>query len=93
MIKLSICYLFLFFIDTITCATPCVYDIGNGQQLDIRPLGFENGKGPKYDKILPIGPVPYTFNWNGCFSYSKPDSGSCKNAAACYSKKNSLIDF
>jgi hypothetical protein len=32
-----------------------------------------------------------TFSWNGCFSYSKFDSGNCKDAAACYCKLNILL--
>jgi hypothetical protein len=77
----------MLFIQTIISATPCIYDLGNGQQLDIRPLGLENGKGPKYDNIPNSIPIPYTFSWNGCFDYSKSGTGNCKNAAACYSKK------
>jgi hypothetical protein len=93
MLRLSICYLFLFLIQTITCGTPCVYDVGDGQTLDVRPLGNANGKGPKYDSIPTVNPVPYTFNWNACFSYSKSDGGTCKDAAACYSKNKSLTNL
>jgi len=90
MLVMSICYLFMLLIPVITCETPCVYDVGNGQQLDIRPLGYENGKGPKYNNIPNATPMPHTFSWNACFPYSKPGGGSCTDAAACYSKKNSL---
>ncbi len=91
MFNLSICYLFMLLVQTITSATPCVYDVGNQKQLDIRTLGLANGK-PKYDNIPNATPVRVTFNWNGCFDYSKSDGGSCTNAAACFSKKNlSLI--
>ena len=93
MLNLSICYLFMFGIRTITCASSCIYDVGNGQQLDIRPLGIANGKRPKYDNIPNSSPVPHTFNWNACFSYSKSDGGNCSNAAACYSKRNSFLTF
>jgi len=93
MIKLSICYFVLFLIHTITCNTQCVYDVGNGQKLDIRPLGLANGKGPKFDNIVTVSPVPHTFNWNACFSYSKSGGGNCKDAAACYSKIKSFRNF
>ncbi|UJR36378.1 hypothetical protein I4U23_029102 [Adineta vaga] len=85
--NVSICYLFILLIDTITCDSSCIYDVGNGQKLDIRPLGYANGKGPKYDNIPNSIPVPYTFNWNGCFPYSK-SNGNCTNAAACYTDRN-----
>ena len=88
--NLSIYYLYLFIIQTVTSSSsPCIYDLGNNQKLDVRTLGHDKGKGPKYDNIpnsIPV-PVPVTFNWNGCFDYSKSDGGSCTNAAACYSKK------
>lgn len=90
--NLSICYLFMLVIQSINSASPkCVYDIGNGQQLDIRTLGHDNGKTAKYDNIANSNPTPITFSWNGCFDYSKPDGGSCTNAAACYSKK--ILNF
>jgi len=92
MFDLSICYLFMLLIQTVISASPCVYDVGNKQQLDIRTLGFAKGKGPKYDNIPNTNPIPITFSWNGCFDYSKSKGGSCTDAAACYSKKNSL-DF
>lgn len=83
--NVSFCCFLLYLIRTITCDSSCIYDVGNGKQLDIRTLGYANGKGPKYDNIPNASPVPYTFNWNGCFPYSK-SKGSCSNAAACYSK-------
>jgi hypothetical protein len=92
MVNLSICYLFMLFIQIITSATPCVYDLGNGKQLDIRTLGNADGKKPKYDDIPNSTPVPFTFSWNACFSYSKSDGGSCSDAAACYSK-DILLQF
>ncbi|CAF1034175.1 unnamed protein product [Adineta ricciae] len=85
--NVSLCCLLLCLIQTITCDSSCIYDVGNGQKLDIRTLGNANGKGPKYDNIPNSSPVPYTFNWNGCFPYSKA-KGDCTNAAACYTDKN-----
>lgn len=92
MFNLSICYLFMFLIQNINSASPCIYDIGNGETLDIRPLGNSNTKTPKYDNIPNSSPVPHIFSWNACFDYSKSDGGSCTDAAACYSKKN-LVFF
>jgi hypothetical protein len=87
--NLSICYLFMLVIQSINSASSkCVYDVGNGQQLDIRTLGNNNGKTPKYDNIPNSSPTPFTFSWNGCFDYSKSDGGSCTQAAACSCKKN-----
>ncbi|CAF0920440.1 unnamed protein product [Rotaria sp. Silwood1] len=83
MFYLSICYLFMLIIQTNTSESSCVYDVGNGQKLDIRTLGYANGKGPKYDNIPNPNPVKSTLSWNGCFSYSKSDSGNCIDAAAC----------
>lgn len=65
----------------------CIYDVGDGTKLDIRPLGLSNGKGPKYDNIPMTSPLPYAFSWNGCFPYKKSGGGDCTDAAACYSKQ------
>ncbi|CAF2399827.1 unnamed protein product [Rotaria sp. Silwood2] len=70
-------------IQTITCESSCVYDVGNGQKLDIRTLGYANGKQPKYNNIPNTSPVKSSLSWNGCFSYSKSDGGDCINAASC----------
>ena len=71
----------------IDSATPkCVYDLSNGQQLDIRTLGNKDGT-PKYNNIANSNPTPLTFSWNGCFDFTKSDGGSCTKAAACSSKK------
>ncbi|CAF1312053.1 unnamed protein product [Adineta steineri] len=84
MLNLSIGYFFILFIQTITCASPCIYDVGNGQQLDVRTLGNANGKTPKYDNIPTTSSIPHSLSWNGCFSYKKSDGGDCTNAAACF---------
>ena len=63
----------------------CVYDLGNGKTLDIRPLGQNNGK-PKYDNIPVRNPGPVLFSWNGCFPFSKSGGGDCSDAAACFSR-------
>ena len=83
--NLFVCSLFLL-IQTIFGAIPCVYDLDNGEKLDIRPLGNAKGKGPKYDQIPNPTPTRRSFSWNACFDYSKSDGGSCTNAAVCYSK-------
>ncbi|CAF3647122.1 unnamed protein product [Rotaria sordida] len=77
-------YFFIVFIPIIISDPTCIYDIKDGLKLDIRTLGFTNGKKPKYDQISNINPTTKTLNWNGCFSYSKSDNGNCTNAAACY---------
>ncbi|CAF0741765.1 unnamed protein product [Rotaria sordida] len=82
-LNLFIYYLFMLIIQTIASESSCVYDVGSGQKLDIRTLGYENGKGPKYDNIPNSSPTKSTLSWNGCFSYSKSDGGNCKDAAAC----------
>jgi hypothetical protein len=87
----SICYSLFVLIQTIISDPICIYDVEDGLQLDIRTLGFANGKGPKYDRISNTNPSTVTFSWNGCFSYSKFDSGNCKDAAACYCKLNILL--
>lgn len=86
--NLFLCYLLTFFIQTVNSATPCVYDVGGQKQLDIRTLGLSNGKGPKYDNIPTTSSIPKSFSWNGCFDFSKTGAGDCKDAAACFSKKN-----
>lgn len=85
-VNFSICYLFMLSIQIIISANPCIFDVGNQKQLDIRTLGYGNGKGPKYDNIPNSIPTQITFSWNGCFDYSKSSAGNCKDAAACYSK-------
>jgi hypothetical protein len=73
-------------IRTINMQVSCVYDIDTSQQLDVRTLGIDNGRGPKYDQIQVTSPVPYIFSWNGCFAYKKSDGGNCDDAAACFSE-------
>lgn len=70
----------------VTSVSNCVYDVDNGLKLDLRTLGLDHGRGPKFDGISNIGQRPHTLSWNGCFSYSKIDNGNCTDAAACYSK-------
>jgi hypothetical protein len=84
----SIYYLLIILIRNIICDPLCIYNVGNDLKLDIRTLGFANGKEPKYDRIPTMSPSTNTLSWNGCFSYSKSDHGNCSNAAACYSKLN-----
>ncbi|CAF2829299.1 unnamed protein product [Rotaria sp. Silwood2] len=82
--NLTTYYLLIVFIQTIISDPICIYDVEDGLKLDIRTLGFTNGKVPKYDQISNINPTKKTLSWNGCFSYSKVDNGNCTNAAACY---------
>ncbi|CAF1075435.1 unnamed protein product [Rotaria sp. Silwood1] len=86
-------FLLIIFIQIIICYSNCVYNIENGLKLDIRTLGYTNGKIPKYDQISNINPTRKTFSWNGCFSYSKSDNGNCTNAAACYTDSISNISI
>ncbi|UJR09729.1 hypothetical protein I4U23_013958 [Adineta vaga] len=79
-----ICILLSSFIQIINCDSECIYDVDDGLKLDLRTLGFANGKGPKYDYISNANPTSNTFSWNGCFPYSKLDQGNCSDAAACY---------
>lgn len=91
MLNLCISYVFMIIIQTITCDPSCIYDVGDGKKIDVRTLGYDNGKGPKYDKIPNTNPTKSSFSWNGCFPYTKSGGGNCKNAAACHSKLNSFF--
>ncbi|CAF1641989.1 unnamed protein product [Adineta ricciae] len=71
-------------IPIIICDPNCVYKVDDGLTLDIRTLGFADGKGPKYNHISNAATTANTFSWNGCFSYSTNDQGNCSDAAACY---------
>lgn len=87
MFKFVFLYSYLSVLPLISAAdSSCIYNLGDGRTLDIRPFGLSNGKGPKYDSIVMTNPLPYTFSWNGCFPYKKSDGGDCANAASCYSK-------
>lgn len=90
---LSICHLFILIIPTISSSSPCIYDVGQGKKLDLRTLGYANGRKPKYDNIPNTSPVRTSVSWNGCFSYSKSDGGTCKDAAACSSKFYEIACF
>ncbi|CAF1105071.1 unnamed protein product [Didymodactylos carnosus] len=61
----------------------CVYQTKNGT-LDMRTLGYSNGK-PRFLDIPDYSkPEQYAYSWNGCFPFNEGDS--CLNAAVCKSK-------
>lgn len=78
-------------IPMIICDSNCVYKVDDGLTLDIRTLGFTDGKGPKYNHISNAATTPNTFSWNGCFPYSTNDQGNCSDAAACYCKSSAIL--
>ena len=73
-----------FLIRRIVADATCIYDVGDGLQLDLRTLGLASDKGPKYSHISDADSTTRTFSWNGCFPYSAVNHGNCSNAAACY---------
>ena len=73
------------------CDPNCVYKVDDGLTLDIRTLGFTDGKGPKYNHISNAATTVNTFSWNGCFPYSTNDQGNCSDAAACYCKLLAIL--
>lgn len=82
----SVLLLSFYFQSVIGDSSSCIFDVGNGQTLDIRPLGFSDGQKAKYDNIAQKTPSPLVLSWNGCFPYKKSDGGDCVDAAACYSE-------